>query len=89
MGVGFSGADRRGEEGAMVCEIRKLKLLGCHSGATWLLGLAGTTFDHQNVGSRSGEEDEDKRPDLEGLIGGWTRYVSSAIWESCSVPDAV
>ena len=73
----------------MVCEIRKLKLLGGHSGATWLLGLAGTTFDHKNVGSRSGEEDEHEWPDLEGLIGGWTRYVSSAIWESCSGPETV
>ena len=73
----------------MVCETRKLNLFGCHGGATGLLGLAGAALDHVNVGSRSGKEDEDERPDLEGLIGVWPRDVCSATGESCSRPDTV
>lgn len=69
VGVGFSGAERRGDVDAMVCEVRLLELLWRHRGATRLFGLAGAGLDHVNVGSCSSEEDEDKWPELEGLIG--------------------
>lgn len=69
--------------------MRMLNLFGCHRGATGLLGLAGAVLDHVNVGSCSGDEDEDEWPDLEGLIGVWPRDVSSAAGKSCSRVDRV
>lgn len=67
--------------------MRILKLLWCHRGATGLLGLAGTGLNHVNVGSCSGEEDEDEWPDLERLIGVWPRDVCSTIGEICCRAD--
>ena len=64
VGVEFSGAERRGEVGAMVCEVRILKLLWCYRRATGLLGLVGAGLDHGHVSSCSGEEDEDKWPEF-------------------------
>ena len=89
VGVDFSGAERRGEVGAMVYDNRTLKLLWCHRRATGLLGLVGAGLDHVHVGSCSSEEDEDEWPELEGLIRLWPRDVCSAIRESCSPADAV
>ncbi len=89
VGVDFSGAERRGEVGAMVCEIRILNLFGCHRRPTGLLRLAGAGLHHVNVGSCSGEEDEDEWPELERLIGICPRDVCSAIREGCSHADTV
>ena len=88
-GVDFSGADRRGEVGAMVSDNRTLKLLWCHRRATRLLGLVGAGLDHINVGSCSSEEDEDEWPNLEGLIRLWPRDVCSAVRGSWSRAAAV
>ena len=89
VGVDFSGAERRGEVGAMVCEFPTLNLFGCYRGATGLLGLAGAGLDHIHVGSCSSEEDEYEWPDLEGLIGLWPRDVCSVVGKTCSRADTV
>ena len=89
VGVDLCGAERRGEVGAMACEIRIRNLLGCYRGTAGLLGLAGAGLDHVNVGSCPGEENEDEWPDLESLIRRWPRDVGSAQREGCSRADAV
>ena len=70
-------------------KIRTLDLFGSHRGATGLLGLAGADLDQVDVGSCSGEEDENERPEFEGLIGLCSRDVRSAGGESCSAADTV
>ena len=56
----------------------KVGLFGSYGGAAGLLGLAGAGFDHGDVSSCSGEEDEDEWPDFEGRLVGVARCVSPA-----------
>ena len=49
VGMDFSGAERRGEVGAMVYEVPTLKLLRRYRRATRLLRLVGAGLDHGHV----------------------------------------